>query len=84
MFLLAPATRFGYFIYPAGILAWLIVAAIGQRGVAAEEEVMPPPGPAGAVMARRLLPGPGNELPGSGAKSDVTSGPVKAPESAAL
>lgn len=31
MFLLAPATRFGYFIYPAGILAWLIVSAWGQR-----------------------------------------------------
>lgn len=85
MFLLAPATRFGYFIYPAGILAWLIVVAIGQRGVAAEEEVMPPSGPAGAVMARRLLPGAGNELPGSGAKSDGISGLVKAPpESAAL
>jgi hypothetical protein len=31
MFLLAPATRFGYFIYPGGILAWLIVSAFGQR-----------------------------------------------------
>ncbi|HYZ56243.1 MAG TPA: glycosyltransferase 87 family protein [Streptosporangiaceae bacterium] len=55
MFLLAPATRFGYFIYPAGILAWLIVAAIGQRG-GEVEEFLPPPGPAGAMMASRLRP----------------------------
>ena len=31
MFVLAPATRFGYFIYPGGILAWLIVSLAGQR-----------------------------------------------------
>jgi hypothetical protein len=31
MFLLAPATRFGYFIYPAGLLAWLLVAQAGRR-----------------------------------------------------
>ena len=24
MFTLAPATRFGYYIYPAGLLAWLL------------------------------------------------------------
>jgi Glycosyltransferase family 87 len=70
MFLLAPATRFGYFIYPAGILAWLIVTAIGQRGGGADE-VMPPPGPAGAVMARRLLPRSARRLlPESGVKSE--------------
>ena len=31
MFTLAPATRFGYFIYPAGLLAWLLVATAGRR-----------------------------------------------------
>jgi hypothetical protein len=65
MFLLAPATRFGYFIYPEGILVWLIVAAIGQCGGTAEH-VVPPPGPADAMMARRLLPRSGSDLPRSG------------------
>jgi hypothetical protein len=36
MFLLAPATRFGYFIYPAALLAWLQVALAAQRDAAAE------------------------------------------------
>jgi len=31
MFTLAPATRFGYYIYPAGLLAWLLVALAGRR-----------------------------------------------------
>jgi hypothetical protein len=29
MFLLAPATRFGYFLYPAGLLAWLGISWLG-------------------------------------------------------
>jgi hypothetical protein len=37
MFLLAPATRFGYFIYPASLLLWLEVSRLGQRQSAAEE-----------------------------------------------
>ena len=36
MFVLAPATRFGYFIYPGGILAWLIVSYAGQRAPTGE------------------------------------------------
>ncbi len=31
MFTLAPATRFGYYIYPAGLLAWLLIASAGRR-----------------------------------------------------
>jgi hypothetical protein len=31
MFLLAPATRFGYFIYPASLLLWLEVSRLGLR-----------------------------------------------------
>jgi DNA-binding transcriptional MocR family regulator len=43
MFTLAPATRWGYFVYPIGLLGWLVltrppsvvaVAGPGQRGVA--------------------------------------------------
>ena len=37
MFLLAPATRFGYFIYPASLLLWLAVAQLGQRQSAAAQ-----------------------------------------------
>jgi hypothetical protein len=44
MFLLAPATRFGYFIYPAGVLAWLLVCSLGQR---VPQRAGPPPGPPG-------------------------------------
>ena len=37
MFLLAPATRFGYFIYPASLLLWLEVSQFGLRQSAVEE-----------------------------------------------
>ena len=33
MFTLAPATRFGYYIYPAALLAWLLVVQAGRRQV---------------------------------------------------
>jgi hypothetical protein len=36
MFTLAPATRFGYFIYPAGLLLWLEVSRLGLRQASAE------------------------------------------------
>jgi len=36
MFTLAPATRFGYFIYPAGLFLWLEVSRLGLRQAAAE------------------------------------------------
>jgi hypothetical protein len=35
MFALAPATRFGYFIYPASLLLWLEVSRLGLRQSAA-------------------------------------------------
>jgi hypothetical protein len=31
LFVLAPATRFGYFLYPAGLLAWLGISWLGSR-----------------------------------------------------
>jgi len=40
MFTLAPATRFGYYIYPGGLLAWLLVAGAG-RARASPEPVLP-------------------------------------------
>jgi hypothetical protein len=43
MFTLAPATRFGYYIYPAALLAWLLVALAGRR------EIRPKPVPTPAA-----------------------------------
>jgi Glycosyltransferase family 87 len=40
MFTLAPATRFGYFLYPVGLLAWLIAAHLGTRAVSSPELVL--------------------------------------------
>jgi hypothetical protein len=31
MFVLAPSTRFGYFIYPAALAIWLLAAGAGRR-----------------------------------------------------
>ncbi|MGI8445765.1 MAG: glycosyltransferase 87 family protein [Streptosporangiaceae bacterium] len=31
MFVLAPATRFGYFMYPLGLWSWLVVSQLGAR-----------------------------------------------------
>jgi hypothetical protein len=36
MFSLAPATRFGYYIYPAGLLVWMLIALAGRHRIAAE------------------------------------------------
>jgi hypothetical protein len=43
MFTLAPATRFGYFLYPAGLLAWLAVAQLGARLVPGPADVTADP-----------------------------------------
>lgn len=40
MFLLAPATRFGYFVYPVGMLVWLGISWLGPVDRGGE----PPPG----------------------------------------
>jgi len=44
MFILAPATRFGYFLYPAGLLAWLGISWLGSAGAG--------PGPPGSGAPR--------------------------------
>jgi hypothetical protein len=31
MFVLAPSTRFGYFIYPAALVVWLLVSQAGRK-----------------------------------------------------
>ena len=47
MFVLAPATRFGYFIYPAALLIWLEVSLLAEDGSAALAEDVPAAGAAG-------------------------------------
>jgi hypothetical protein len=37
MFILAPSTRFGYFIYPAGLAIWLVAVWVGRK--AGEDEL---------------------------------------------
>ena len=45
MFVLAPATRFGYFIYPGAILAWLLLVLLTQPAEFAPDGYGPPPDP---------------------------------------
>jgi hypothetical protein len=37
MFVLAPSTRFGYFIYPAAMVVWLLVAQAGRKATLARD-----------------------------------------------
>jgi hypothetical protein len=41
MFVLAPSTRFGYFIYPAAMVLWLIVCEAGRRAETGETPAPP-------------------------------------------
>jgi len=43
MFILAPATRFGYFIYPGALLLWLEVSLLGRRWSGAERPALDAP-----------------------------------------
>jgi hypothetical protein len=44
MFVLAPSTRFGYFIYPAALVLWLLVSRAGRQGSDQDETEGPAPG----------------------------------------
>jgi hypothetical protein len=48
MFILAPATRFGYFLYPVGLLAWLGISWFGSLAAGPD----PPGSNSGAGSAR--------------------------------
>jgi hypothetical protein len=43
LFILAPSTRFGYFIYPIALVLWLIVTMAGRRAAADQSPAPPPP-----------------------------------------
>jgi hypothetical protein len=51
MFLLAPATRFGYFIYPAALLIWLQVSLLADKRSGASPAGPEPAEAAGRPMA---------------------------------
>jgi Glycosyltransferase family 87 len=53
MFVLAPSTRFGYFIYPAAMVVWLLVAKAGRKAAGVDGpggQAEPPPGPAPGIV----------------------------------
>jgi len=52
MFVLAPSTRFGYFIYPAALVGWLLICQAGRR-----EDIKPAPPPPLALARRGLARG---------------------------
>jgi hypothetical protein len=54
MFVLAPATRFGYFIYPGAILAWLLLCLLTQPAGFAANGLGPPPDPGGLPLRARI------------------------------
>jgi len=58
MFVLAPSTRFGYFIYPATLAVWLAAVVAGRRW----QEMPVSPGP-GAPPARSRTTGPTTPVP---------------------
>jgi hypothetical protein len=56
MFVLAPSTRFGYFIYPAAMMLWMYVSKAGRKtsdpaGAEGQAPDPPPPAPAPAPPA---------------------------------
>jgi hypothetical protein len=54
MFVLAPATRFGYFIYPAGILAWLLLCLLTQPAAFTPDGLIPSPDQADAALSAQI------------------------------
>jgi hypothetical protein len=87
MFVLAPATRFGYFIYPGGILVWLVLCLLTQPASYAPGLARPPDaavpttelaaGASGAAGTRGAA-GAAGALSAAGAPSNCPSGAVGA------
>jgi glycosyl transferase family 87 len=66
MFVLAPATRFGYFVYPAGLLVWLVISWLSWGGVERS-----PPAAAGASPSAAVVSPPVAAGAAAGAPSPV-------------
>jgi hypothetical protein len=70
MFTLAPASRFGYYIYPAGLWTWLQVSSLGASSASPESRspaaVSPESGsPTSGPPASGSSSAPGSPVPGS-------------------
>ena len=52
MFVLAPSTRFGYFIYPAALAIWVLAARAGRRRAATTPARRDPGGPPASSRTR--------------------------------
>jgi Glycosyltransferase family 87 len=72
MFLLAPATRFGYFIYPAALLAWLQISLLAERRARATATGPGADGP-GGLRTVPVVP-PGRPMAGSGSAAGASPG----------
>jgi len=57
MFVLAPSTRFGYFIYPAALVLWLLVAQAGRKAAAQPEPEILAASPPRLTMSGTQRPG---------------------------
>jgi hypothetical protein len=51
VFVLASSTRFGYFIYPAAMVLWLLASIAGRNAADPDEEDGPAPGPPPGIVA---------------------------------
>ena len=58
MFAFAPASRFGYAVYPLGLACWLLLAAPAASGLVSAYEVAPAGRAKAAAAAGRQLPAP--------------------------
>jgi hypothetical protein len=65
---LAPATRFGYFVYPVGLFAWLEVSRMGQAAPAAPADPAAEPAEPAEPPAP---PGPGAVRPANSARQEA-------------
>jgi hypothetical protein len=72
MFTLAPASRFGYYVYPAGLWVWLQVSSLGASG-ASPESIAPAPG---SPETGSPAPGPGSPAPGPGSPAPEPGSPA--------
>jgi hypothetical protein len=51
MFVLAPSTRFGYFIYPAAMVIWLSICQAARKAASRDQPDQPPAGPTPGIVA---------------------------------
>jgi hypothetical protein len=63
MFVLAPSTRFGYFIYPAALVLWLLISVAGRKTARVQGQALDRP-KVGPCVLDRVPGGPPPRSPG--------------------